>query len=130
MSKTPKTCKRCSGKGFVTFTTYAGGFCMACGGDGITKAPMVRVCSASIEAPYGGSDGHVSISHRKADHRPEVWTVSTYSARIDGIDTFAEFATEAEARTAANAAFRTLKAATADYYTAREAAYAERRAAR
>lgn len=129
--RTPKTCKRCNGTGFVTFTTYAGSFCMGCGGDGIGgKKPVVKIASASIDAAYGGSDGHVSLSYRAADHRDAEYRVTVYSARLDDADSTTTFTTEAEARRHANDAFRTLKARTAAYYAARAAAHAARRAAR
>lgn len=119
--RTPKKCSRCKGTGQVSFT-YAGGFCMACGGDGIKKAQSVKVAVATIEGPFGGPDGHVAIFHRAADHRDATWTVTVYSSRLTDADSSENFSTEAAARTAANAAFRTLKARTADYYTARTAA--------
>lgn len=129
----PKTCTRCNGKGFVTFTTYAGGFCMGCGGDGIVKGAESIVKSVSLEGEFGGADATITIRHRAADHRAAIWTVSTTSrfgfdgGVVEGSTTHDNL--EA-ARTAANAAYRTAKAEVAAVYAARLADREARRAAR
>jgi hypothetical protein len=126
----PRTCTRCNGTGSVTFTTYAGGFCMGCGGSGWKAGATSTLKTAEL------ADGWVRLTHRAADHRPASWTVSSYSYRADVTQASTSYDSLEAGRAAANLAYRTMvaelaasDAAEADRRAASRAAWAARKAA-
>lgn len=116
----PKTCTRCKGLGTIAAYYYNNaGACFDCGGHGWIAGATTELKKVEVE------DGFVRLTHRAADHRPAVWTVSVHSYRHDVEEASTTHDSLEAGRAAANAAYRTLVAQT----EASNAAEAARRAA-
>lgn len=106
----PKTCRRCSGTGFVsTRVVYAGapGGCFACDGAGVVEGDRAAIAAAKAYVTERTALGRAALAHSPAAHwglsklevdapdRLRKAVASFAAGRVDVLDALVDYGKEA-----------------------------------